>query len=73
MSIEITGRLEGWRLDLVHNILWGNLYDDVRNRWIEGQRIHTSDLESKDPSSFKEGDIVDTRNSSYLLGKAMEV
>ena len=70
MNKEVTGRLEFWVLDLVHNVLWGNIYDDIHNRWGDGRHIHTSDLKSDNPKSFKEGDIIETRNSSYLLGKA---
>lgn len=72
MNKEITGRLEGWFLDSANNILWGGLHDDIRKRWQDGQHIHTSDLKSSNPAGFKEGDIVETRNSSYLLGKARD-
>lgn len=67
---EVTGRLEGWYWDDQYNIIWGYLYDDVRERWCDGQYIHTSHIEDK--KDYKEGDIVYTLNSSYLLGKPLE-
>lgn len=67
----ITGRLEGWRYDVMYHVLWGYLYEDVNKRWEDGQYIHTSTLQIKidDIPTLKEGDVVHTRNSTYLLGK----
>ena len=67
MDEEITGRLENWYVDLRGStmIIWGQLYDDVRKRWRDGEYVHTSSAEIKE---VKEGDIVHTRNSVYLLG-----
>lgn len=66
---EITGRLEGWHKDPVFNIIWGHIFDDVRGRFVNGTLIHTSSLNSKPP--FKEGSVVKTLNSKYLLGKPL--
>lgn len=72
-NTEITGRLENWYFDLYFNVIWGQVYDDSKGRFIDGTLIHTSDLiiprnhTRKDPPV--EGDIMQTRNSRYLLGK----
>lgn len=70
---NVTGRLEGWYLETYAkgSIVWDYLYDDTRNRWWDGARIHTSKILSgiKD---LKEGDVIITMNSSYLLGKPFE-
>lgn len=66
---EVTGRLEGWYWDESYSIIWGYLYDDVRNRWRDGQHIHTSYI--KDKKKYVEGDLVSTLNSTYLLGKPL--
>lgn len=63
----ITGRLENWHWDMYFKIIWGNIYDDINKRFVDGTWIHTSDIEGQ--KECKEGDIVKTRNSSYLLGK----
>jgi len=66
----VTGRLENWNRTASiggHTFLiWGDIYDDVHKRWIDGTRIHTSGIRE---SEVKEGDIVETLNSTYLLGK----
>lgn len=74
--MEITGRLEGWYYDYLNNVVWGYIYDDTRGRFVDGQRIHTSDIPStrrndKDVSQFVEGSVISTRNSRYLLGKPL--
>lgn len=70
---EITGRLENWSWDLKFPIIWGFLYDDIHKRWRDGQMIHTSSIDKKKFRDVKEGDIVETMNSRYLLGKPSEV
>ena len=67
---EVTGRLERWSVQYglgKQCVVWGDIYDDVRERWPDGRTIHTSGI---DVVEFNEGDIVTTRNSTYLLGKA---
>ena len=66
-----TGRLENWMVDPLfkdhpETILWGHVFDDVRKRFVDGEWIHTSGTANRD---FKEGDIVQTRNSVYILGR----
>lgn len=71
MSDEVTGRLENWVLGLTHKgecIIWGFVYGDSKDRWPDGNWIHTSGTPIKD---FKEGEYIQTRNSKYLLGKPM--
>lgn len=70
--MNVTGRLEGWYWDSYHGIIWGYLYDDIRERWWDGARIHTSLITSHKLGEAKEGDIVTTLNSTYLLGKPFE-
>jgi hypothetical protein len=64
---EITGRLENWVPQF--NILWGHVHDDVRKRFEDGTWIHTSSIFNVNLKDLKEGDVVQTLNSSYLLGK----
>ena len=64
-------RLENWFKDVEWNILWGCVYDDPDKRWPEGTRIHTSDIRGLHKMELKEGDIVTTLNSIYLLGKPL--
>lgn len=71
---QLTGRLEGWKPDPRmygdEYIIWGNCYNDSRFRFRDGQQIHTSGINIKDfpIDSLKEGMVVTTRNSKYLLG-----
>ncbi len=70
--MKLTGRLEGWSIQQVTKkefIVWGSVFDDVHKRFFDGQRIHTSGIKSR---PLKEGDVVETRNSTYLLGKQRE-
>lgn len=65
---DVTGRLENWHYDPYgRDILWGKIFGDKYGRWADGQLIHTSSI--NECRGFKEGDIVKTLNSSYLLGK----
>ena len=71
MAREITGRLENWSKQKVHEdmgggyIVWGDIYDDVKGRFPDGKRIHTSKIES----TAREGFVLVTTYSSYMLGK----
>ena len=69
---NITGRIENWVYDEYRGIIIGDLYDDINNRWEDGQKISTSRLlpmSLQAHSSPKEGGVVNTLNSTYLLGK----
>lgn len=73
MSKLLTGRLENWVIDDYNCIIWGDIYDDIALRWCDAQPIHTSFIKGLKDMNLKEGDIVTTLNSTYLLGKPMEV
>lgn len=42
-------------------VAWGNISEDVHVRWVDGTRIHTSQIKSI------EGDIITTLNSTYKV------
>ncbi len=67
----ITGRLENWTYDLVWKVLLGDIYEDTKGRFQDGLWIHTSVLKhtKEEIKAFKEGDVVTTKYSTYLLGK----
>jgi len=71
---KVTGRLENWHVSMPivtgEVMIWGDVYEDIRNRFNDGTYIHTSGCESK---KYVEGDVVTTRNSTYLLGKKLEL
>lgn len=67
---EITGTLENWHKDLHYPVIWGNVYDDTRERFYDGAHIHTSAIPGIKGMDLKEGDVVKTLNSTYKLGKA---
>ena len=62
---DLTGRIENWIL--VGNIIWGQIHDDKRKRWKDGHAVQTSSITS-DLSEIKEGAVIITANSKYLLG-----
>ncbi|AUR89844.1 hypothetical protein NVP1133O_43 [Vibrio phage 1.133.O._10N.222.51.E4] len=68
---QTTGRIESWAYDKKQNVIIGELYDDIGGRWIDGTMISTSRLKpmSMQVSTPKEGSIIVTLNSTYLLGK----
>lgn len=68
---NITGRLENWAYNAKSNTLVGEIYDDVNGRFPDGSQIQTSRLKpmSMQVTSPKEGAVMATLNSSYLLGK----
>ena len=69
--MHVTARLENWLMDNKSGCLIGDIYDDELKRWPDGQKIKTSKLApmSVQASPAKEGDVMYTLNSSYLLGK----
>jgi len=66
----VTGRLEGWVWDDRHLVIWGFIFGDTRKRFSDGTWIHTSLIEKKFKDAT-EGDVVETLNSKYLLGKPL--
>lgn len=63
---NVTARLENW--GGLWNNLYGEIYDDIRCRWKDGQHVQVSRTDVA-VDEMKEGDIIKTRNSTYLLGK----
>ncbi len=70
MTEEVTGTLENWSKDLYYPVIWGLIYNDIRERFPDGAHIHTSAIPGIKGMDLKEGDIVKTLNSTYKLGKA---
>lgn len=68
--VKVTGRLENW-VCRIHTptgegVYFGYVYDDTEKRFPDGAFIHTSG--TFDIMGDK-GDIIKTRNSTYLLGE----
>jgi len=72
MEFKLTGRLENWKADPVFGCIWGDIYDDVYERWVDGTYIHTSHVPNMRYTDLEEGDIIETLNSKYLLGERMK-
>ena len=75
---EITGRIEQWyTMDVGHReidgkkgsfIIWGMMHDDIRDRGFD--EFHTSLI--LEGQRIVEGEVVETLNSRYLLGKKLK-
>lgn len=65
MRPNATARLENWKK--AGYSVDGDIYDDAKFRFSNGTRIRTSDLRAG--QDLKEGVIIETMNSTYLLGK----
>jgi len=61
-----TGRLEGWLYQ--NGVIWARIYDDKLKRFFDGTEISTSPVVSP-AKDRKEGKVIQTRGSTYLLGK----
>lgn len=62
----ITNLLKNWviqRLDGGNVIIWGAIYNDIKNRFPDGTKIHTSKVLKAD---FVNG-VIETKNSVYHL------
>ena len=70
---DITGRLENWVLAPwgEDSVVWGNLYDDSKERFSDGTFIHTSSVESI--VLIENVKYVQTRYSRYALGEQAPV
>jgi len=64
-----TGRLEDWAY--VGGVIYGAVFDDKLKRFRDGTEIHTSPVASP-AKDRKEGKVIQTRGSTYLLGKKFE-
>jgi len=69
-TVVLTGRLDNWVYDHHYQIVWGNINDDIHGRFPDGKYIHTSSITSPD-GDIKEGGVIATLNSHYLLGKPL--
>lgn len=68
--MKVTGTLEHWWHEPAYfNVMWGQVYGDIHGRFVDGTLIHTSTLKHSSKQIHKEGDIIATMNSFYLLGK----
>lgn len=69
--MSYTARLENWAHDKKQNIIVGDIYFDIHGRWPDGTFIRTSRLKpmSMQIASPKEGVVIATENSQYMLGK----
>jgi len=70
---EITGRLEAWNTQVAGDVfaVWGHVFDDVRGRFRDDTTIRTSAIPVSELPNLKQGYVVETRNSRYLLGKSL--
>jgi len=59
--------LEDWAVLPQTNRLAGRVYGDEQSRFLDGEAVSTSTL--KPGASLVEGNIVETRNTRYLLGQ----
>ena len=70
---NVTATIENWRLysySKKDKVIFGNIYNDTNKRWEDGTPIRTSKIVS---GKFEEGEIITTSNSTYLLGKKLEI
>ena len=68
-KVKVTGVLENWAVDQSTSkefVIWGHIYGDTNGRFKDGTMVHTSGIKNR---KCEEGDVVKTRNSTYLLGK----
>lgn len=68
MGQKCVAKLDNWSVQRITGslvIIWGDVENDLLDRFGDGERIHTSAVKSRE---FKEGDVVKTLNNSYLLG-----
>lgn len=72
-DIEVVGTLENWHYDpFGRHIIWGMLIKDSKGRFSDDCMIHTSTIDAfQGRYPFKEGEIIETLNSFYLLGKKL--
>ena len=61
------GVLENWFLGA--GIVHGKIYNDRKKRFLDGRSIHTSKILEASDTQLKEGSIIETLHSVYLLGK----
>lgn len=74
---EVTATLKDWSIHTFSGgdgkFLHGRIYNDTKHRWENGHVIRTSLVLSMSEDEPKEGVIVTTANSTYLLGNPFSV
>lgn len=72
--MKITAELRRWRYLPKSKILWGNVFNDTRERFLDGSLIHTSTvIEIFSHPSRKGYKVARTLNSYYLLNEEEEI
>lgn len=72
--MKITAELRQWKYLPKSKIIWGQVFDDVRGRWNDGSRIHTSSVQEIIAHPTKSGyKVARTLNSYYLLNVEEEI
>lgn len=66
---KVTATLKNW-MAMEKGYLFGDVYDDTKDRYVDGATIRTSKVVGGDPI-LEEGAVVITRNSTYLLGSPL--
>lgn len=68
--LKPTGKLENWILleDQGLLVVFGSIYGDQKKRFANGVHMYTSPVYTP-ASEIKEGNVIQTLNSRYLLGK----
>ena len=67
MEPKINGVLEGWNFR--DERLWGHIYLDRKERFTNGQGIHTSLIIAVSEWPLVQGSYIQTTNSFYRLAK----
>ncbi|QGZ14208.1 hypothetical protein PP940_gp168 [Rhizobium phage RL2RES] len=68
---EATARLENWGIVDGKKKLFGNVHADTKARFEDGQYVQITpmfDNDELDIEALTEGQVVETKNSTYLLG-----
>lgn len=72
MSKILVGTLDCWYTEQVTKkevIFWGTLDHDKLRRFPDNSFIHTSGVQLRNKP--RQGDVIETRNNLYLLGKPL--
>lgn len=65
--MNITAELHDWHFQPLQNVYWGKIMFDRKDRWFDGQYIHTSSVLSV--VEAEDHYLVVTLNSTYKLPK----
>lgn len=64
-TVLLTGRLESWQVSAGR--ILGKIYNDSKGRFEDGKVVITSTI-NEEGEELKEGSVVTTKNSTYVLG-----